>query len=371
MRRPWLLPLVPLYWAGLWVKEALRRGPRRLGWPVVSVGSLSAGGAGKTPVVMMLAELLGRHGVEVDVLSRGMGGGRARWRRWMRRGRRRGLGMSRWRWRGGGTGLGGGGSLGCGRAAEDERPTSQKRDVGHPDLTCSKTVGLRADDGRAAPEAHTNDDEAVVRAGHTTYHGTPVHVLDDGFQHRGLGRDLDVVLLTLEDVRDCLLPGGNLREPLGALRRADVVVVRKEEAEELAGVIAAHGAAEVWVVRRELVLPSEMPKRPVVFCGIARPEGFLAMLRESGVGAAGTVVKPDHHAYTAEDVEMLVRAAEQVGADGFVTTAKDAVKISAEWRARLEEVGPMVVAGLRVRLVDEAGRDADAAECLRVVARWE
>ena len=75
MRRPWALPLVPLYWCGLRVKNALygwgRLRVKRLASPVLSVGSLSAGGAGKTPVVMMLAELLGRHGVGVDVLSRG------------------------------------------------------------------------------------------------------------------------------------------------------------------------------------------------------------------------------------------------------------------------------------------------------------
>ena len=164
-----------------------------------------------------------------------------------------------------------------------------------------------------------------------------------------------MVLLTVEDVRDWLLPAGNLREGLGALGRADVVMVREEEADSLAEVIAARTKAEVWVVRRELVLAVEMPKRVVVFCGIARPEGFLGMLREAGVQVVGRVVKGDHHAYTAEDVSLLVEAGRRVGADGFVTTGKDAVKISAEWLGRLEEVGPVVVAGLRVSLLDEVG----------------
>ena len=359
-RRPWLLPLVPLYWAGVAVKNVLmERWPpavRKLGWPVISVGSLSAGGAGKTPVVLMLAELLGRQGVEADVLSRGYGRGSgvveevdaagpaARFGdepvEMARAGVRVWVGADRWA---------------AGRAAEAQRPTSQRRDVGHPDPHLFKDGWAAGDADRPAPEAHPDDDEAVVRVGHTTCNGGPVHLLDDGFQHRGLGRQLDVVLLTLEDAHDCLLPGGNLREPLGALRRADVVVVREnEEPEELARVIQRWTKAEVWVVRRELVLPAAMPKRPVVFCGIARPEGFLGMLREAGAAAVGTVVKPDHYAYTVEDVAMLVEAARRVEADGFVTTAKDAVKISAEWRARLEEVGPLVIAGLRVRPVDEA-----------------
>lgn len=158
---------------------------------------------------------------------------------------------------------------------------------------------------------------------------------------------MDVVLLTLEDWRDCLLPAGNLREPRSSLRRADVVVVREDEAAELAGVVPA--GVELWIVRRELVLPVARPKRLLAFCGIARPEGFFSMLPE----VVGSKAFRDHHAYSADDFGTLVAAARHNGADGFVTTAKDAVKISAAARAVLEEVGPVVVAELRVSLVDE------------------
>lgn len=322
MRRPWLLPLVPLYWVGLRVKDGLtgQRGPAvgRLDWPVISVGSLSAGGAGKTPVVLMLADLLGQHGVEVDVLSRGYG-------------RRSGL------------------------TEEVDVTGSAARFGDEPLMIAGTGIKVFVSPDRWAAGKLAEERKRQDRRADEVSERRIVHLVDDGFQHRGLVRDLDVVLLTLEDGEDCLLPSGNLREPYSALRRANVVVVREEEeAEELAGVIRRWTEADVWVVRRELVLPEEVPQRPVVFCGIARPDGFFGMLQEAGVEAAGVVLKPDHHAYSAEDVEMLVESAKKVEADGFVTTAKDAVKISAEWRARLEEVGPVVVAGLRVRLVDEA-----------------
>jgi tetraacyldisaccharide 4'-kinase len=195
---------------------------------------------------------------------------------------------------------------------------------------------------KADPSAALRDDKPIIGA---------VHVLDDGFQHRRLGRDLDLALLTVEDARDWLLPAGNLREGLGALGRADVVVVREDEAEALRRVIPA--GKEVWVVRRELELPVATPKRLVAFCGIARPEGFLGMLAGAGREAAGRVVFPDHYAYAEEDFARLAEAARHAGADGFVTTAKDAVKISAAGRLALEEVGPVVVAELRVSLADE------------------
>jgi tetraacyldisaccharide 4'-kinase len=327
MRRLLLLPLVPLYWVGLRVKNAAYD----LGWlrakkltrPVVSVGSLSAGGAGKTPVVLMLAELLARHGVGVDVLSRGYG---------------RGSGV-----------------------VEEVDPAGTAQRFGDEPLEMARrglkvvvgadrvAAGRFAESGRALPETHLSDDEAVAKVGHKMPLQN-IHLLDDGFQHRRLRRDLDVVLLTVEDARDWLLPAGNLRETLGSLQRADVVVVREEEAAELAGFT---GGMEVWVTRRELVLPQERPKKPLAFCGIARPQGFFAMLRGAGCEVAGEMAFADHHAYTGEHFQLLVDAARHAGADGFCTTAKDAVKISAEALRKLEEIGPVVVAELRVSLADE------------------
>lgn len=322
MRRPLLLPLLPLYWLGMRGKNALYDlgvlRVRRLGWPVISVGSLSAGGAGKTPVVLMLAELLARHGVGVDVLSRGYGRGAGIVEEvdangdagrfgdepleLARRGVRVFVGAERFA----------AGVVAEGKATAD--PSAALRD--------DKTKALRDDKQR-------------------------VHLLDDGFQHRRLGRDLDLVLLTVEDWRDWLLPAGNLRETLASLGRADVVVVREEEAAELAAVVPA--GVETWVVRRELVLPEDRPRTLFAFCGIARPDGFFSMLPD----VAGRKAFPDHHAYAEADFAGLVAAARGVGADGFVTTAKDAVKIAGAALRMLEGVGPVVVAELRVSLVDE------------------
>ena len=313
MRRPWATPLVPLYWAGVGVKNRLYGAglwkAHALRWPVVSVGSLSAGGAGKTPVVVMLAGLLERQGLAVDVLSRGYG--RA-----------------------------------SGAVEEVDAGGSAKR-FGDEPLEMAR-AGLRvfvgADRWAAGALAEALEPVSQER----------VHVLDDGFQHRRLGRALDVVLLTEEDAEDRLLPLGNLREPLASFARAGVVVLRAEEAERLRPVVARYTRAEVWVIRRELVLPERRLQRPMVFCGVSRPEGFLRMLEKAGCAAVGQTVFRDHKRYEPSDVERMLAVARKTGADGFYTTAKDVVKLLPEWRARLEEVGPVEVVGLSVRLQNEA-----------------
>jgi tetraacyldisaccharide 4'-kinase len=188
-----------------------------------------------------------------------------------------------------------------------------------------------------------------------------VFLLDDGFQHRQLARDFDIVLLTKEDVADNLLPAGNLREPLAALAEADVVVLREEEAEELRHVVAElrgeDGKPAVWVVRRELSLGEggdvALPTMPFAFCGIARPESFTTMLKARGYEPMETMIFPDHHAYDKGDVAHLLERARGCEANGFVTTEKDAVKLTPLLRDWLETVGPIVVARLTVELLDE------------------
>ncbi len=313
-RRVWLLPLVPLYAVGVaaknWAYEAGLLRVRRLARPVVSVGSLSAGGAGKTPVVLALAKLLAAHGIACAVLTRGYG---------------RGSGV-----------------------VEEVDAGGDGRRFGDEPLEMAR-AGL-ADGGRVFVGAERFEAGQLAEASDDAR----VHLLDDGFQHRRLARSLDVVLLTGEDWRDWLLPAGNLREGLRSLRRADVIVVREEEHGELvAGLPRFAPLVEVWVIRRTLQIPADRPKRPLAFCGIARPAGFWAMLREAGCELAGTKAFADHHAYSDEDFDWLLTTARHARADGFVTTVKDAVKISASAMSILSQIGTVWVAELKVELLDE------------------
>ena len=306
--RPWLLPLMPLYAAALAVKARFAGRPRRLRGRVVSVGSLSAGGAGKTPVVMLVVEMLLAAGHSVDVLSRG-------YRR-------------------------------SGKGVEQVDPLGTAARFGDEPMLLARRLNV--------PVWVGSDRYAAGRAAEAGG-AALVHVLDDGFQHRHLARDVNVVLLTQADVEDSLLPAGNLREPLRALARADVVVLRQDEAGKLRQHIPPGKA--VWVVGRRIVFDCAAPTRPLAFCGIARPENFVAMLDQAGIPALDVVWFADHHAYGMRDLTRLIATARERGANGFVTTAKDEVKLTPAMRRRLEEVGPVAVAELRVELVEGSLQD--------------
>jgi len=320
-RRPWARPLVPLYAAAVAMKDALRQAAllrtRRLRWPVVSVGSLSAGGAGKTPVVIALAKLLQEMGQHVDVLTRGYG--------------RQGRGVEQ---------------------VEPDVDLAAKRFGDEPLLIARQTkvpVWVGGDRFEAGERAEAEAGEAQ----------RGVHLLDDGFQHRQLARTIDIVLVTGEDLDDSLLPAGNLREGLSALQRADVVVVREDEFEVVGKRVWARvrEGAQMWTVRRTLRFPAPLfvfgaGLRPVAFCAIARPEGFAAMLQEAGCGIVETVAFGDHHRYSMADVERVIEVAKGLNGSGFVTTEKDAVKLTASMRERLERVGPLMVVSLEAVFPD-------------------
>ncbi len=186
-----------------------------------------------------------------------------------------------------------------------------------------------------------------------------VHLLDDGFQHRQLARNFDVVLLTAEDMEDRLVPAGNLREPFGALARADALVIREDELEDVKERVwkLMREGAQMWVVRRKLVFPAPLlvftaGLRPVAFCAIARPAGFQAMLTEAGCGVVDTIVFPDHHAYGMRDIKRILELGRQLNATGFVTTEKDNVKLTKAMCERLETLGPLMVVGLEAEFAD-------------------
>ena len=217
---------------------------KRLPKPVISIGNIAAGGAGKTPCVIAVGKFLVSRGLRICVLTRGYGRG----------------------------GAGG------------EVTTLDAERFGDEPVLIKKSVP-----------------EAIVVAGKNRYRNglavnCDVYLLDDGFQHLQLRRDLDLVI----DVPDARFH----REGRDALRDADVVIPRRIQPENLA------------LLRG---------KKAFAFAGLANNEQFFAMLREHGVSLIGTRGFPDHHRYSAADVASIKRAAE--GADVIVTTEKDAVKI--------------------------------------------
>jgi len=295
-------PLSHIYGLGVRTRNALYdRGTlsaRRLQGPVVSVGNLSVGGSGKTPFVLMLAELLRERGVGFDILSRGYG--------------RQSRGV----------------------VVVD--PGGLPQDFGDEPLLLARRLGVSVVVGEDRYEAGLLAESKF---------GPQLHLLDDGFQHRSLARDFDIVLVTPDDAKDQLLPEGRLREPLSSLRRADAIVLAYGAPAESFPVEGKF----VWQARRG-ILPRDVPPRPFVFCGIARPRLFVTQLRLAGIEPVGEAFFRDHHAYTKKDIQDLLKLGRESEAGGFVTTEKDAVNLG----GFLSALQPLGVVPVRVSLVDAA-----------------
>jgi tetraacyldisaccharide 4'-kinase len=312
MNRRWLSLLVPLYAAGVaWRNRRIESGSepvRRLRWPVVSIGNLSTGGSGKTPLAVALAKLLTERGLRVDVLSRGYS--------------RKSKIPAR---------------VDAGGTAEDfgDEPLLIAREAHVPVYVAS----LRYDAGLLA-EA---DGAAELSGG--------VHLLDDGFQHRQLARDADIVLLNREDWQDRLLPAGNLREPLGAIRRATVVAIPADEAELETELRTWGWEGPIWRLKRTMDVP--LVDVPVLaFCGIARPGQFFAGLEAAGLTLAGRKAFSDHHRYSDRDLKSLLASANSAGAGALITTEKDMARFPRTTGTLLGNL-PIKTARLRVEIEDE------------------
>ncbi len=311
--RSLLLPLSHVYGAGVALRLVLyERGVfkvTRAARPVVSVGNVAAGGTGKTPFVRWLAGELLRRGRHPSILTRGYG-----------RTSRGTVVVSDGR-----------GTLATIAASGDE-PALLARAL--------PSVPIVADARRALAASRAETLEATV----------DVHLLDDGFSHVGLAREVDIVLLdaTAPDAGGALLPAGLLREPLTALARADLLVVTKTEAADPAaaleiarrfapGVPVFHARTAFLGIRdREgrSVDPIDLPAgTTVAVAGIARPGSFRATLQAAGIDPAEFLAFRDHEAYGPGTVGRIERALEETGATAVVTTEKDAVKLDSVLRA--------------------------------------
>jgi len=273
-------PLSAIFGAGVAVRNALYdRGilkARRLACPVISVGNISVGGSGKTPFVIALGRLLNERGIEFDVLSRGY--------------RRHGAGV----------------------AVVD--PNGSPEQFGDEPLLIAKKLHVPVIVGTSRYEAGLLAERQFA---------SRLHLLDDGFQHRGLHRDFDIVMLPASDMEDTLLPGGRLREPRSALRRADALVVMGQLAVQK-NVAAPKNV--VWRVRRQMIVAG-IEGKPIAFCGIARPEQFFSGLSDLGIDIAQRVFFPDHHRYTEKDTARLLEVKARARAKILITTEKDLINL--------------------------------------------
>jgi tetraacyldisaccharide 4'-kinase len=279
---------------------------RRLRRPVVSVGNLSVGGSGKTPIVAHLARLLLEHGERPSILSRGYGRDRPQ---------------------DGVTVVSDGAAVLAGIGSSGDEPLMLARGLpGVPVLVGAS----RYLSGRLAEERL----------------GASVHLLDDGFQHLELRRDVDLLVIDERDLDDQLVPVGRLREPLTAAAKADAVLVNSVDDSAAGRIGRILGLSTCFRVERRLGVPHRLDgvsvpttDRVLAAAGIARPERFFADLAAAGWNVVGTIRFPDHHRFTHRDLKRLTAAAR--AADAIVmTTEKDAVRLAAD------DLGTLAVAAV-------------------------
>jgi tetraacyldisaccharide 4'-kinase len=267
-----------LYASGLLKKTRLKA-------TVISVGNLSVGGTGKTPLVIWLAEKLLEQGQRVAILTRGYRG-----------------------------------TAGSSDEVEVMRLRLQNR------------VVFGVGKNRFAEGQRIESHQAI-----------DIFLLDDGFQHLQLARDLDIVLIDASrPMTQQLLPAGPMREPLSALTRAGIIIFTrtentagaKEAIQRLANLPIFSASTRLVGFRRlddegSLQTVAELRSGPFfVFCGIGNPEAFVRDLQRWGITPAGHMFFADHHRYTLEDVQAIEQAARRVGASGLLTTEKDSCNLS-------------------------------------------
>jgi tetraacyldisaccharide 4'-kinase len=291
---------------------------RQLSKPVISIGNLVAGGSGKTPIVAYVTAMLARDGERPAVLSRGYG----------RRQPDRGVVV----------------------VSDGTRITADIDRAGDEPLMLARTLAADAAALTAeAPGAGGGAGVFVAADRHAagelaeSKFGATVHVLDDGFQHLRLKRDVDLVVVTPRDLEEeKLLPEGRLREPRETIRRADALLVPGVSLIDARALAAKWGVPKAFTVIRTPAVPRMVepygtaPRVPrsspvVAVAGIARPERFLDDLTASGWTIADALIFRDHHRFDRGDVSRIARRVRETGASLVLTTEKDVMRLMS-WR---------------------------------------
>ena len=304
----------------LYARDLLRT--KKLPAPVISVGNLTVGGTGKTPVVACLAGLWRDRGKRVAILSRGYGGR----------------------------------TQNPTRLSDGERLYLKSPEVGEEPYWLARalpgvavyTGACRYAAGLAAWEEFKPD----------------LFLLDDGFQHFQLHRDLDLVLLDAASPfgNGYLLPRGPLREPVSVLNAAHILILtRFDQSRHQANLIAIRTRFPDITVLTATITPVRLTSYPeghteapetvrhralMAFAGLARPEVFSETLQDLGVDLKGSWPFPDHYVYTSEEVHNLAAAARARGAEALITTGKDWARLGERW----DEDIPLWVLEVEARL---------------------
>lgn len=309
-----LAPLSALYGAVTRARLMLYRtgtlATERIDAPVISVGNLTTGGTGKTPLVVWLARNLAEMGQKVCILTRGYG-----------------------------------------RA----NPSAQVLVSDGASVLASAREG--GDEPRLLAEMLAGQAVIISNANRASAarwarerFKSSVFILDDGFQHLSIARDLNLVLIDATNPfgGGHLLPRGRLREPLRGLARADALIITRAnlasdidglraELERLsegrpvllsvARTVRVRRLSESLMLDEKDAVPESLPQPVAAFCALGNPQAFFTHLRVDGQTLAHTKSFPDHHAYTQSEIDELSAEARRRGAQSLLTTAKDAVKL--------------------------------------------
>ena len=324
-------PLSPLYSSAMKLRALLYQkrilASHDFDVPVISVGNLTMGGTGKTPMVMYLARFLSEKGFKVAIVSRGYRGE----------------------------------AKGPVNIVSDgsEILMSAQQAGDEPVLLASRLKGTVVATGRNRHQVV----EEVIKS-----FQCDAILLDDGFQHLKMKRDIDLVLFDADHFAGTsrVFPGGELREPVSALQRCDAFVLtginehnfeRASRCEEVLQerfegkpvfkvspvyVQFLHYVIFPSSIKKAVVALAEIPENLFAFSGIAGADRFYKMVEQQGIVLKGTKTFRDHHSYQVDDINDLLRLASKAGANGFITTEKDMVKLSYPHQAPLPFYVPIM-----------------------------